>query len=141
MEKEFLNPTGLCLGEIISEIEKAGLVSENGDDKQIFFDFGSAIPTKLDSYRGFYEQLALGYTLTGYDSQDNHFKNITAKELLAELKSAIGKEFTGWKGGEFIMNEKTPVWVSNSGNCSNTIVLGILNKNYQLIILTGYYEY
>ena len=39
------------------------------------------------------------------------------------------------------MNEKTPVWVSNSGNCSNTIVLGILNKNYQLIILTGYYEY
>lgn len=141
MEKEFLNSTGLCLGEIISEIEKAGLISENGDDKKIYFDFGSAIPTKLDSYRGFYEQLALGYTLTGYDSQENHLKNITAKELLAELKSAIGKEPTGWKGGEFIMNEKTPVWVSNSGNCSNTIILGILNRNYQLIILTGYCEY
>lgn len=30
------------------------------------------------------------------------------------------KEFTGWKGGEFTMDESTPVWVANAGNSGNT---------------------
>lgn len=133
----------LRLGQLISLIEKAGLTQDDGEFKLVSFDFGSAEPTTLDSWRGVYSELALGYRLTGYDAPDqekNHFSTCRADKLLEELKSAIGKEFTGWKGGEFTMNEDTPVWVSNPGNGSRTGVVGVLDETWQIVILTSYFE-
>ena len=139
-EKRFSRSSQLSLGQFIEEIEKAGLVEENGDDKEICFDFGTAVPTCLDSWRGAYDELELGYKLTGYDSLEDSVQ-VKAKDILSELKSAIGKEFTGWKGGEYTMNENTPVWASNSGNASNSAVVGVLDDGWRLIILTAYCEY
>ena len=131
----------LTLGEIIAEVEKCGYKEEDGEDKAVYFDFGTAIPTLLNSWRGSYSELALGYKLTGYDNNGEHLTEKKATDFLTELKSAIGKEFTGWKGGEYTMSEDTPVWVSNPGNASNTAIVGILNDGCRIIIITAYCKY
>ena len=136
----FENSSQLTLGEIIKELEKCGTIYKGKDKKTIEFDFGSAIPTTLDSWRGSYSELALGYELSGYDG-DADYENITVEKLLENLKSAIGKEFTGWKGGEFIMDEDTPVWVSNPGNADNTGIIGVLDLGYSVVLLTAYCDY
>ena len=136
-----VNSPQLTLGELIKEIEQVGVFQDNGEAKNIWFDFGSALPTHLDSWRGSYSELALGYQLSGYDNNTEHFANCKADELLEHLKSAIGKEFTGWKGGDYIMDENTPIWVANSGNSDNTAVVGVLDCEYKLVIITAYCEY
>ena len=140
-DNSFGNSPQFSLGEFINEIEKCGTTKYNNEDKEVYFDFGSAIPTTLNSWRGSYNELALGYELSGHDNPTKHFASMTAKSLLDELKAAIGKTYTGWKGGEYTMNKQTPVWVSNPGNASNTAVVGILNDEYRLIIITAYCEF
>ncbi|AZA49761.1 hypothetical protein EG346_16940 [Chryseobacterium carnipullorum] len=140
--ESFENSSQLTLGQFISEIERIGIVAEhNNEIKDVCFDFGSAIPTTLDSWRGAYEELALGYELSGYDNNSKHFSDCKADKFLEQLKSAIGKEYTGWKGGEFIMNEDTPVWVSNSGNSDDTGIIGILDDGWRIIVLTAFCKY
>jgi len=133
----------LSLGEIISKIEKLGLTWEIGNKpKTICFDFGSAIPTNLDSWRGDYSHLALGYNLTGYDkTADSDINEITAENLLQELKSSIGKTFEGWKGGDYVAKQNTPVWVANPGNSGSTIVVDVICNSYELVIITQFCEY
>ena len=63
---------------------------------------------QLDSYRGYYEDLAFGPDETPR----------TVGDLLAECKKAMGRYFTGYKGGEFLMGEDTPLWVSAYGDAS-----------------------
>lgn len=141
-DKSFENSPQITLGELIKQIEEVGAKREiNGEDKTICFDFGYSYPTTLDSWRGSYNELALGYKFTGRGNYDENFTEPTAESLLTELKSAIGKVYTGWKGGEFIMNENTPLWVSNPGDACNTGIIGILDKGYELVIITAYCEF
>lgn len=140
--KNFAASAQLSLGEIIKKIEKCGLTYGNDNEpKEVYYDFGSAIPTNLDSWRGSYSELALGYALSGYDNRDSHFNKITAHELLNDLKSAIGKTFVGWKGGDFIMDENTPVWVANRGNSGNTGIVDVVDDVWRIIIMTAYCTY
>ncbi len=132
----------LTLGKLIAEIEKCELKISSGHFKTVDFDFGSAIPTRLASWRGSYAELALGYKLSGRDAYDrNNNNSITADILIQNLKEAIGKSFEGWKGGDFIMNEDTPVWVSNPGDSGNTGIIGVYDAKHSLVILTAYCEY
>lgn len=136
----------LTLGELIEKLEaimqiQADRKKVNKEEAYVEFDFGTAIPTCLDSWRGSYAELALGYELTGYDNNENHFNKKLVSELLRECKKAVGKEFTGWKGGEFIMTPKTPVWVSNPGNSGNTAIIDVLDGGYHVVIITAYREY
>jgi hypothetical protein len=34
----------------------------------------------------------------------------------------MGREFIGYKGGEFLMGENTPVWISSYGNCGDRLL-------------------
>ena len=140
--RTFASSAQLTLGQIIEKLEKCGLThGDKNEPKQVDYDFGTAVPTSLDSWRGNYSELALGYKLSGYDNNDEHFTQTTAETLLSELKSAIGKEFTGWKGGEFVMNEDTPVWVANSGNSGNTGIIDVVDDGWRIILMTAYCEY
>jgi hypothetical protein len=139
--KRFADSPQLSLGELINEIEKCGIQKNDGGDKEVCYDFGTAIPTDLDSYRGSYNELALGYKLTGYDNDAEHLKDVKAKDLLQHLKEAIGKEYTGWKGGEYTMSKDTPLWVANSGNAGSTAILGVLDDGWRLILLTAYVQF
>lgn len=57
------------------------------------------------SYRGYYCDLALEPTTDP----------VTVKELLQECRSVMGKSLMGYKGGDFVMGESTPLWVSYYG--------------------------
>ena len=89
------------LGEVILLLEaqpKANIVS---------LDFTNCNPAGLSSYRGYYKDLALDFDLEA--------KRMTVKRLLKMFKEADGQTYTGYKGGDFIMNRKTLVWVSPYG--------------------------
>lgn len=65
------------------------------------------------SYRGYYCDLA--FERCGFQR--------TVADNLTMLKDCVGKEFEGYKGGDFRMNEDTPVWFASYGTCGVRIML------------------
>lgn len=114
----------LKLGEMIF------LLSRINPGASVRYDFGPFTPKGLDSYRGYYEQLALGHGE----------EKITVSQLLALLRDAVGKTFTGWKGGDYDMGESTHMWVANRGECHSTAIVGIIDCEYQAVIETAFVE-
>lgn len=45
-----------------------------------------------------------------------------ALELLTDCEAAMGQEFTGYTGGEFLMGENTPLWVASYGRCGDKLM-------------------
>lgn len=86
--------TQMTLGELIEALE--GL-----DPETRVHGFGEP-----HSYRGYYKDLSFHPT-----DEDR-----SAAELLAVCRSCMGRVFTGYKGGEFMMGETTPVWLSPQGS-------------------------
>jgi len=130
----------LTLGNLIGKIEAIEPRDEYNDPKSVQYDFGTAIPTDLDSWRGIYAELALGYKLTGYDDHANSMFQVTVESFLKELKSGIGQTYHGWKGGEFKMDVDTRLWVANRGNSGNTGIYDVLDIGYAVILQTAYFE-
>jgi hypothetical protein len=64
------------------------------------------------SYRGYYQDLYF----------EQQFGARPASELLADCKEAMGKVFIGYKGGEFVMGELTPLWVATYGCCGERLL-------------------
>lgn len=64
------------------------------------------------SYRGYYEDLA-------FERRDG---KITALDALELCQSAMGKTFKGYKGGDFMMGESTPVWMAVRGKTGQRIM-------------------
>jgi hypothetical protein len=59
------------------------------------------------SYRGFYDQLAFEFKT-----------DVTVAKMLQEARGALGNTYHGYKGGEYVMNEHTLVWLSKWGQSS-----------------------
>ena len=94
----------------INEILKA-LKSVNNDTPVFVVDTLSVELTgEVMSWRGDYNCLALGYCLYG---DSNAFINVG--KLKSILQNSIGKTFIGYKGGEFVMEKNTPVYLDNYG--------------------------
>lgn len=66
----------------------------------------------IHSYRGYYCDLAL-------ELKPGKRK---VKELLEESRAAMGKIFTGYKGGDFLMGESTPLWVADYGTTGSRLM-------------------
>ena len=64
------------------------------------------------SYRGYYSDLAF--------ERDEGMRQ--AADLLDECNAAMGKVFCGYKGGDFVMGELTPVWVASYGCCGQKLM-------------------
>lgn len=107
----------LTLGELIEELKKCKL------DSELYIDWGG-YPGQAISYRGYYEQLAFEY---GYQ--------VTVGEFLQICKDANGRTLVGYKGGEYKMNQYTPVWIANSGSLGRKIV-GINKTTEGYILIT-----
>ena len=124
--KEFANSDQLSLGEIISKCE--ALTPKFTNPPEVIFEFEHMYPTDLKSWRGLYSELALGFNHDGIPPILDQF--------IETLKSAIGETFTGYKGGNFTMSEKTPVWVANYGDSGNTAIVDVLDDMHQVILIT-----
>lgn len=85
------------LGEYIARLER-----EN-PDKKVPMGLG-----KPHSWRGSYDELSF-----------EPVKDTTVGEMLADARSAVGKTFIGWKGGEYTMTEFTRINVDFRGKWSD----------------------
>lgn len=97
----------MTLGEFIKQLEK---IPKN---YLVFIKPYDLIPQDFDSYRGYYDQLALNYDING---------SCTVEKLLKLAKQSVNKTFIGYKGGEFVMTKNTPIWISNYGNTSSILL-------------------
>jgi len=119
--EEFAKKPIRSLGEVILLLEaqpKGNIVK---------LDFTDEIPTSLDSYRGYYEDLSLDYSPNA--------QPMTVKRLLKQFKDADGETFQGYKGGDFTMHRRTLVWVAEYGDCGRMLV-DIQSKKGVTIIIT-----
>lgn len=85
----------MTLQSLIEALERAPA------DRVVPFGFG-----RPHSYRGFYDELA-------FEPKEN----VTVGEMLADAKSAVGRTFQGYKGGDYTMDGWTHVWLAEYG-CS-----------------------
>jgi hypothetical protein len=67
---------------------------------------------ELDSYRGYYDDLAFEPTP----------ERRTVLAVLKECRAAMGKVFGGYKGGDYQMGEMTPIWVAEYGNTGMKLI-------------------
>lgn len=124
-----MNAQPITLGELIAALGKAKA------DQPVLFDFCDLAPCGVDSYRGYYDHLAIGHKV------QSHTEPVVVAQILAELTLANGSYFTGYKGGEFRMGPSTPVWVANYGRSHATAVTGVFAPEFgPVIITTGYCE-
>lgn len=111
---------GITLGELIRLLEKK-------DAKlSVRFAFCNVACGELESYRGYYEDLSVQPAFPGSKPVYE-----TVGDLLNALRGAIGKEYTGYKGGEFAMHDETLLWVAEYGHSGSTAITG-LSKNGDL---------
>ncbi len=112
----------LDVGRLIKLLEL-----EDGS-KELRFDFCGFRPSgELDSYRGYYSDLALHY---------DRESSTTVSQLIALLKDSIGSTITGYKGGDYPVFEDTKVWVSQYGMASGTAIVGV-KEDFYVYLLTA----
>lgn len=129
----------LTLGKTIKLLEMAindDPEEEAKDPKKVYFDFCRLVPNGIDSYRGYYDELAVNWCNEGWDHAGKEIKGWPLTELIAELKAAVGKTYEGYKGGDFKMTEDTPLWVANYGESGSTAIVGVLDQGWCVIIET-----
>lgn len=101
--------SGLRLGALIAALDKL----PQGAPVQFGYNDKLA-PKSVNSYRGYYEDLAVQPS-EAY---------VTVQEFRGTLKGAVGHQFTGYKGGTFTMDAKSTVWVSAWGECWDRCITG-----------------
>lgn len=82
----------------------------------------------IGSWRGSYIEIAVFTEDEGADWEDDGIEKLptNANELGALLRSLIGKDFTGWKGGNYTIEEYKPLWLTEgAGTSGNTAIVGI----------------
>jgi hypothetical protein len=128
----------LTYGGLIEALEKAP--SKAKIDKRI---------KGIGSWRGSYIEIAIFTDKSGLSAFNDEFNgdykdydewlktNCTqidklptnANELGKLLRSLIGKDFVGYKGGNFRIEEYKPLWLcTDSSNSGNTAIIGIDDK-------------
>lgn len=127
------NSDQLTLGELILKLEPIVKNQKEGDEATVRYDFEYLFPTSINSWRGSYDELALDF--------ETHGEEMKVSEFLKMLKDCIGKTFTGYKGGEYLMHEGTPIWVANYSHSGNTAVIDVVDNGYVVLLITGYREF
>lgn len=113
---------GMRLGNIIEALETAK------PDSIVQFDFGGFAPDGVMSYRGYYSDLALGFEKK-YD--------VKVVDVLGWLRGAVGEVFTGYKGGDYLMDRETPVWVANYGDSHGVAVVRVDDQGWRVVLRTA----
>jgi len=83
----------MTLSELIAALEAA--------DPDVVLPLGFSRP---HSYRGDYMDLAFEPTT-----------DVTVGAMLADARSALGRTFQGWKGGDYTMDAWTACWLDEEG--------------------------
>lgn len=95
----------LTLGQAIKRL------GELAAESPIRLDWIDQSPGEPMSYRGYYSDLAFDFC-----------DKATVGDFLKACKASLGKTFEGYKGGDFIMGEETPLWAADYGNTGRAIM-------------------
>lgn len=136
----FAGSQQLTLGQLIERLESIpASYGDDGEPKVVYFDFAYFFPTTLHSWRGSYDEIAIGYGRSDYSK--TKLRPPTVTELIATLRFGVGSTYEGYKGGEYRMTENTPIWVDEYGEGGSTGVVGILDLGYKVVIQTAHCEF
>lgn len=114
----------ITLGQLIDALKTA---SPTGS---VRFDWCDLHPAGLASYRGYYEDLAIGFMCEKWTPI------VTVSDFLLECQSAIGKTFEGYKGGDFEMDRDTVLWVANYGSSTGWAIVGVKVTEFGVTLKT-----
>jgi len=124
--RQQLKHLAFTLGELIEKMEMldpATLIKMQFSE--LATDFTS------HSYRGYYEQLAIYPEFRKVDSP------LCVGQFVRFLKTCLNHTYDGWKGGEYTMFETAPVWVSELGESSGAMLVGLdLNTTVTTPVVT-----
>ena len=91
-------------------------------------------PTNFHSYRGYYRDLAFERIY------NEDIAYVTVEHFLEACLSCVGTIFPGWKGGDFIMDETTKLWVATEGKTSGIGPIKLLRGRSKVFIITSLCE-
>jgi hypothetical protein len=112
----------MTLGELVSALKR------KDQDAWITFDFVHFRPAGgVHSYRGYYEDLAIGYE-SGGDTK--------VRDVVKWLEEANGQSFYGYKGGEYVMDSETAVWVANHNESGGTAIVDVVDDGWRIMLKT-----
>ena len=112
----------MTIGDMLSTLRRK-------DQKTwVTFDFAHFRPSGVHSYRGYYEDLAIGYESGG---------DCTVADVVKWLDDAVGSEFYGYKGGEYMMHSDTVVWVANHNESGGTAIVDVVDDSWRIILKTA----
>ena len=115
------------INEVIEKLKQAN------PENDVFFSPLRLVPTTVDSWRGIYAEPALGWEAAGYSGNG---KAPTVATLLAELEKSIdGREYQGWKGGEYTYRGNSPLHIDNPGESTNTEIQDVIVGLYDVTIV------
>ena len=77
---------------------------------------GGGSPDRIDSYRGYYSDLAISV---------QYEREVSVKVFLSALRTALNTHFEGYKGGQYLMDADTPLWCSEWGEASNKAIIDV----------------
>jgi len=128
----------LSLGQLTAKFETIAakqkyVIEKWGHEAEVVLDFCGLPVIDIGSWRGAYEELAIGFNCEG--------DGIDVSAFLAVLVATDGKTLTGYKGGDFLMTKDTPVWVDNYGKCNHEAVIDVVDDEFQVVVVTGKREY
>ena len=124
-----MNFQGLNVGQLMDKLKQMD------PDEAVKFDFVHFGPTTLESYRGYYEDAALGYEECGRMRRAAQYEYPKVKDLLEHFEQTLGRVFEGWKGGNGrCITRETSLWVANPGETGGTIIVDIQKLLYVTII-------
>lgn len=106
-----------------------GYMEDQPEHYMVKYDTGES-PGELDSYRGYYCDLAI----------EPSGEPLTVLQFKAKLKEAVGQTFTGYKGGDYKMDETTPLWIAHYGDCSSVAIDTVITSTGMVRIITRHVE-
>ncbi len=108
----------LTLGGAIAALEAVA------PETPVMFDIGGS-PFAPHSYRGYYSDLSL----------KSSAKPRSAGQVLTDLREALGETFGGYKGGDYTMTDKTPLWTAPYGTTGRAVMAAEM-RDGSLVLIT-----
>lgn len=111
----------LTLGKLIERLK------ECSPDQYVIYDWVEQVaPSAPESYRGYYCDLSFPPSATP----------IKVSELLQDASGAIGATFEGYKGGDFTMHDRTPIWASPYGSANGIAIMDLKQIDGRVVLIT-----
>lgn len=118
------NAANLTIGEMLDKL------GQFEDNEKVVFSNGKYFNGEFDSYRGYYEDMYIGY-----DNEDKGLNTVGSLKTTLNLALEQGG-MTGYKGGEYPITEDTLIWFSCYGSSGDDMIIDIQKLGDTIYIIT-----